>query len=78
MRKERDSGLTLGSPAGFWPRAPGPLSGPKLGYEFLTQDTREGELYSSPFLKPNPLFFENGLGDHGMDPFVAIYNLGDP
>ena len=39
---------------------------------------REGEIYSSPSLKPNPLFFENGLGDHSMDPFVAIYNLGDP
>jgi hypothetical protein len=38
----------------------------------------EGELYSSPSPKPNPLFFENGLGDHCMNPFSAIYNLGHP
>jgi hypothetical protein len=38
---------------------------------------REGEICFSPSLKANPLFFENGLGDHSMDPFVAIYNLGN-
>ena len=39
---------------------------------------REGEFYSSPSLKSNPLLFENGLRDHNVDPFVAVYNLGDP
>ena len=38
---------------------------------------REGEIYSSPSLRSNALFLENGLGDHSMDPFVSIYNLGD-
>ncbi len=37
----------------------------------------EGGSLFPPSHESNPLFFENGPGDHSMDPFVAIYNLGD-